>query len=489
MLKILVVDDDPMLRWTVKQSLEKVGHKIEEAHDGQAAAEKVEARPGYFDAVLLDVNMPRLSGIDALARIKEADPKVFCVVMTAYTDHKDAVAAIRLGAFDYLEKPVDSKLLIEILDHATQARELVEDAGLSAPSLEFPDGRNMIGQSEPIKKVFEMIYKLSKVDTAVMIRGESGTGKELVARALHCNSFRKKGPFIAVNCAAIPENLIESELFGHEKGSFTGADKKKDGRFQAAAGGTLFLDEIGDMTQQMQVKLLRVLQEKTFTPVGSNKDQSADVRIIAATSRNLEEMMTKDQFRSDLFYRLNILPVKLPALRERREDIPSLVTHMISRFNKVHRKSLSGFDAAAMDCLQSYSWPGNIRELENVVEHAFIVTDGSSLRKEALPEHVVLFKNGASGRDKPLREYLSPIIDFDSEDTQRSAPSKQNLSSELEAELNFPVMKERFERDFICKALEFHRGRINQTAIHTQMTKVTLLRKLEKYGINPKEFY
>jgi transcriptional regulator with PAS, ATPase and Fis domain len=320
--------------------------------------------------------------------------------------------------------------------------------------------------------VFQVIYKLSKVDTSVLIRGESGTGKELVARALHYNSHRKRGPFVAVNCAAIPEYLIESELFGHEKGAFTGADKKKMGKFQYAQGGTLFLDEIGDISPSMQVKLLRVLQDKTFTSVGGLQEIKMEVRIIAATNRPLETMIENSQFRADLFYRLNVLPILLPPLRERIEDLPHLIQYMIHKYNALHRRQITHLDSQAFARLHAYHWPGNIRELENMIEHAFIMEPSAVITLASLPTHML------SARAPKLA-------------VERSIPQSASLLThpDLSLDLNYPVLKERFEKDFLIRALRTFSGKINQTAMHTKMTKLTLLRKLDKYGINPKDFY
>ncbi len=477
MLKILVVDDDETLRLTVRSALQTRGFQVTEADDGQTAVDMV-AAGSEFDVVILDVNMPRLSGLEALAQIKDAAPRTICLVLTAFTDVKDAVVAIKHGAYDYLEKPVEAERLLRLIDSATQANEMVEAASYSAPQVQFDEGKPIIGGSASMGKIFEIIYKLSKVDTSVLIRGESGTGKELVARALHFNSHRKKGPFVAVNCAAIPENLIESELFGHEKGSFTGADRKKIGKFQFANGGTIFLDEIGDISPQMQVKLLRVLQDKRFTPVGGNVEQDSDVRIIAATNRPLEKMIEKDTFRSDLFYRLNVLPIHLPPLRERREDIPALAEYMRRKFNRIHSRTVSGFTQEAMAALRLSGWPGNIRELENVIEHAFIIESTDRISLSSLPGHIQAVIEKSSGDLRTTEETIAAV----------NADAGTSMMPDF-AELKYPVLKERFEKEFIIRALRAFNGRINQTAEHTQMTKVTLLRKLEKYGINPKEFY
>lgn len=475
-MKVLVVDDDATLRLTVKLALEERGYEVDEAEDGMVAVAKVESCPDY-DCVLLDVNMPNMSGLEALQRIREINSQIFCLILTAYSDVKDAVTAIKHGAYDYVEKPVDGEQIVALLDLATQANALVEKIALSAPS--FAEGRNIIGDSNKIRRVFDIIYRLSKVDTPVLIRGESGTGKELVARALHYNSHRKKGPFVGINCAAIPDNLIESEFFGYERGAFTGADRKKVGKFQYALGGTLFLDEIGDISASMQVKLLRVLQEKVFSPIGGNKDVAADVRVVAATNAPLEDMIDKGGFRSDLFYRLNVMPIILPPLRERVEDIESLVEFMINKFNEEHSRNIAGISKAGLACLQKYNWPGNIRELENVIEHAFIMETGDWLEIGSLPDVVRCeFPAGALElSDEQVGHVDSAIV----------APWEGQPDGE--DSLNYPELKAQFEKEFIIKALKTFNGRVNKTAAHTKMTKVTLLRKLEKYGINPREYY
>ena len=472
-MRTLVVDDDETLRLTVRSVLESRGYEVHEASDGQHALEMVEAK-GPYEAVILDVNMPRMSGLEALTRIKEHNPSTFCLVLTAYSNIEDAVVAIKQGAYDYLEKPVDGERILKAVDAAMAANALVEQISFSAPQLEFDKGRKIIGSSSSIQRVFEIMHRLAKVDTSVLVRGESGTGKELVARAIHYNSHRMKGPFVAVNCAAIPENLIESELFGHEKGAFTGADRRKVGKFQFADGGTIFLDEIGDISPQMQVKLLRVLQEKVFTPVGGNQELQADMRVIAATNRPLEEMIDQGDFRTDLFYRLNVMPITLPSLRDRREDILPLADFMIKKFNKSHSRQIKGLHKSAMNALRLYGWPGNIRELENVIEHAFIVEGSSLIQLASLPDHVQALGSSESGDDQ-----LMP-----GEPGAKDGDMLSNVG-----ELNYPQLKERFEREFLIRALKAFDGRINQTAEHTNMTKVTLLRKLDKYDIDAKQYH
>jgi DNA-binding NtrC family response regulator len=304
MLKVLVVDDDAGLRLAVGSTLRNTTRfTVDDAVDGQHAIEKLEgikAQGGQYDVAILDVDMPRLNGIETLKKIKEMAPQTIVLIMTAYATINDAVTAVKEGAYNYISKPVKGDELLQLVDRAIEAHDMISSAAASSPVLVEP-GRKFIGKNVEMQKVFDLISRLSNVDTAVLIRGESGTGKELVAKAIHFNSARKDQKFVAINCSAIPENLFESELFGHEKGAFTGADQRKIGKFQYAEGGTLFLDEVGDMPLLMQAKLLRVLQEKVFTPVGSNRELEANVRIIAATNRPLEKMIEDGQFREDLF--------------------------------------------------------------------------------------------------------------------------------------------------------------------------------------------
>lgn len=306
---VLIVEDDQELRTTLTEVFERSHFDVDESCDGLDALEKINRkRP---DLVMLDVNMPRLNGLDCLTRIKEIDPSIVVIIMTAYSAIEDAVRAIKEGAYNYLAKPIKHQAVVEMVQRAIEAQKMIRNMALSAPVVRFEAGE-IVGGSNEMQKVYSIIHKLAKVDTAVLIRGESGTGKELVARAIHYNSARKDLKLVAINCSSIPETLFESELFGHEKGAFTGADRRQIGKFQFAEGGTVFLDEIGDLSPAMQVKLLRVLQEKKFTPVGSNREIDMDVRVIAATNRNLEEMMKNGSFREDLFYRLNVIPVFLP---------------------------------------------------------------------------------------------------------------------------------------------------------------------------------
>ena len=499
MLRVQVVDDDQGLRLSVKTALATANKfEIEEAFDGINALETIKASSQKFDVVILDVDMPRLNGLETLRQIKEFDPGIIVIIMTAHATLNDAIQAVKDGAYNYLPKPVPSEELVQLIDKALLAHNLISNIAVSAPVM-VEEGRKIIGHTTSMQKVFNIIHRLAKVDTPVLIRGASGTGKELVARAIHFNSARKDEKFVAINCSAIPENLFESELFGHEKGSFTGADQRKIGKFQFAEGGTLFLDEVGDMPQLMQVKILRVLQEKVFTPVGSNREFPSNVRIIAATNRPLEEMIKTGAFREDLFYRLNVVPIFLPALSERKEDMEHMVNIFIRKFNQTHGKKINGISPDAMAVLKKHSWPGNIRELENVIEHAFVLENTNILTLSSLPESILISTgtslfdfephNVAAGLAHTRPDAISAahnIEDLDSEDDEDISTSLTGL--ELNASLDFNAQKEAFEKEFIIKALKTFKGRINQTALHANIPKKTLLRKIEKYGIVAKDY-
>ena len=502
MFKVLVVDDDSGLRLTVASALGEASYLVDQAQDGEEAVNKV--RANNYNLVLLDVNMPRMNGLEALKQIKAYDPSIIAIMLTAYSNVRDAVEATKEGAYNYLEKPIKAENLVYMIDKALKAHNMVKSVSFSAPVIKLPGGTTFVGQSSEMKKVFNVIDKLSRVDTAVLIRGESGTGKELVANAIHYNGPRKDERFVTVNCSAIPENLIESEFFGHEKGSFTGADSRKIGKFQYADGGTLFLDEIGDISAGMQVKLLRVLQEKKFTPVGSNREVEVNVRIVAATNRNLEEMIKGGEFREDLFYRLNVLPVFLPPLRDRKDDIEHLAHYFVDKFNQIHRKNIKEIGPQAMQLLKHYNWPGNIRELENVIEHAFVIENGTEITPQSLPETIVGLSLTSSVRSpmpapQPAglthagRNALAALADSadegDATDIAGVIPTIDSIGFKLDIEkLDFQANKEEFEKQFLISALKAFRGKINQTAIHANIPKKTLLRKLEKYGINAREF-
>lgn len=490
MFKVLVVDDDADLRLSVSSALSENHYRVDQATNGEEAVNRV--RAGNYQLVLLDVNMPNLSGLEALKEIKAHDPSIIVIILTAFSNVRDAVEATKEGAYNYLEKPIKAENLVYLIDKALKAQAQVRNMSLSAPVFKLPNGTDFIGQSTEMKRVFSVIDKLSRVDTAVLIRGESGTGKELVAQALHSNGPRKDNRFVTINCSAVPETLIESEFFGHEKGAFTGADSRKIGKFQYADGGTLFLDEIGDICPAMQVKLLRALQEKKFTPVGSNREVEVNVRIVAATNRNLEDMIKKGEFREDLFYRLNVLPIQLPPLRDRKNDIEALATYFIEKFNQQHHKNISRLAPEAMELIKAHSWPGNIRELENVIEHAFVIESGNEITASSLPDVLTGTRVRSMG--------LSVDLDDDSDDDMIDAEGEVLATGTMDIampgkgftldinRLDFQANKEEFERQFLISALKAFKGRINQTALHANIPKKTLLRKLAKYGISAREY-
>jgi two-component system response regulator AtoC len=471
-MNVLVVDDERELLVALTQVLVRMGHHVFEAENGEKALSIIKERgldsPASIHMVLLDVNMPGISGLDVMREIKLRDPSITVLIITAHGNIRDAVEAMREGAYNYIEKPVQQTDIEALVKKASEAHVLLHELGLSSPKMILDDGEEFIGKSHQMRAVFQVIHRLGQVNTSVLIRGENGTGKELVARAIHFNSPRKDKHFVAINCGAIPENLIESEFFGHEKGAFTGADNRHIGKFQYAEGGTLFLDEIGDILPSMQVKLLRVLQERKFTPVGSNREIRCDVRIVAATNKNLEDLIRNGTFRQDLFYRLNVMPVQLPALRERTEDIPNLVEHFIEKFNALHERrgterEIHGIREDALNALRNYTWPGNIRELENIIERAFVLENSRYITLASLPPELM-----------PKQEQVSTGV------SEARNPSMFAI--------DFHNQKEQFEREFILKALTRFNGRINQTATHAGIPKNTLLRKIRKYAINPTEF-
>jgi DNA-binding NtrC family response regulator len=498
MHKVLVVDDDKVLQQSVKQALEFHHFNVDVADNGKEAVSAVYREK--YDLVVMDVNMPEMDGLEALVEIKKHDSSTIVLILTAYSNVSDAVKAVKEGAYNYLEKPISSENLVALIKRALKARSMVETTAFSAPTLSLGEDSGsdkFVGESNSMQKVFDIISKLAKVNTPVLIRGESGTGKELVAKAIHYNGPRKDNKFVAVNCGAISENLIESELFGHEKGAFTGADSRKIGKFQYADGGTLFLDEIGDISPAMQVKLLRVLQEKKFTPVGSNREITADVRIIAASHKPFEEMIKEGTFREDLFYRLNVLPVYLPPLRERKDDIPHLVNYYIAYFNNVHGLEIKSMSADALDAMKSYAWPGNIRELRNTIEHCFIMESSDQINTGSLP-HKVRLDEEQEDRSSELED--DSVIDF--KEIQNSVldkdPSENDNSNyqftfateeDGRVKLDFQAAKDKFEKEFIVQALMLNKGKINQTALNANIPKKTLLRKIEKYEVNPKDYY
>jgi DNA-binding NtrC family response regulator len=385
--RILVVDDDLEILESVADVLRQAGYDVDEAKDGKKAIKCIDA--GSYDLVLTDLNLPKLDGMKVLRHVLDESPDTICIILTGFGTIKGSVEAIKMGAFDYISKPVKSDEIVIVVEKALKYRRLERENVLLKQQLRKKyQFENFIGDSKPIQKVFELIEKVADTDSTVLITGESGTGKELIAKAIHYNSYRRDNPMVVINCGAIPEELLESELFGHEKGAFTGAHKMRVGRFELANGGTIFLDEIGDMSPNLQVKLLRVLQEQKFERVGGTRTLEIDVRIIAATNKNLINAVNRGTFRQDLYYRLNVIPIKVPPLRHRKSDIPLLIDFFFKRIDPRKRNGISGFSSDAGEALVAYDWPGNVRELENMVERMSILANGDQVELEDVPESI-----------------------------------------------------------------------------------------------------
>lgn len=382
--RILVVDDETSIREFMEIFLKKEGYDVTLAEDGAKAKDILAKRT--FEMVISDLQMPNLTGMELLKHAREAYPETVFVMMTAFGTLENAVEAMKIGAYDYLTKPCKIDEVRLVIQNALRTRHLeVENRVLKKELVKEYSFQNVIGNSAAMHSIFDLIKRVSATPTNVLITGESGTGKEVVAKAIHYNGPLKDRPFITVNCGAIPENLMESEMFGHKKGSFTGAIADKTGLFEAADGGTLFLDEVGELPLTIQVKLLRAIQERVIRRVGATDDLKIDVRIIAATNRNLEDMVAKGGFRQDLYYRLNVINIKTPSLRERREDVPLLAAHFLKKYNDKLGKSIGGISTEAMDILRKYDYPGNVRELENLIERTVALEGGATILPESLP--------------------------------------------------------------------------------------------------------
>jgi DNA-binding NtrC family response regulator len=382
--KILIVDDETIMRESLAGWLERDGHAIQTASSGEEALKK--CRENRFDILLVDIKMGGMSGLEVLRRIKESDADVAVVMITAYGSIATAIEAMKNGAFDYMLKPFDPNelgvLIEKIVRHQQQAR---ENLYLKEQFKERTRFENMIGQSEPMQKVFDLICDVAPADTTVLITGETGTGKGLAAKAIHSHSRRCHGPYVVVNCGAIPEHLMETELFGHMKGAFTDAKETKKGRLELAHGGTLFLDEIGEIGMRMQIDLLRVLEDRVFYRVGGTQPMEADFRVVAATNRSLEQAIRDGRFREDLYYRLNVVALTLPPLRQRKQDIPLLAEHFLHRYVQETHRSIDRISRDALDEMMVYDWPGNVRELENAIERAVVVGKTRQIMPEDLP--------------------------------------------------------------------------------------------------------
>ncbi|EFL51429.1 two component, sigma54 specific, transcriptional regulator, Fis family [Solidesulfovibrio fructosivorans JJ]] len=449
--QILVVDDDAGHLSMLRTVLSGWGFVPQGASDGEQAVAMV--REKAYDAVLLDVRMAGMGGMEALSRIKEYNPSVPVIIMTAYSSVETAIAALKTGAYDYLTKPLDLDVLRLTLERALDHMRLAaENASLREQLGPSAGGQEIIGKSKAMRDLFNMIGLVAPTEATVLITGESGTGKELVAKAIHAGSPRASGPLVAVNCAALSETLLESELFGHEKGAFTGAERRREGRFLAANKGSIFLDEIGEIAQPIQAKLLRVIQEREIQRVGGDKPVGVDVRILAATNRDLKKEVEEGRFREDLYYRLNVVSITVPPLRERAEDIPLLAQFFLARFAEKNRKRIKGFTPSAMDNLIHCPWPGNVRELENAVERAVILSVG---------EYV-------SERELPLCDPIGTKADAGA-----GAGDVGGLTGRALDDV---------EREVILATLESCGGNKSETARVLGITRATLHKKLKKYG-------
>ncbi len=447
--KVLVVDDDNAHRTMLRALASGWGYDIEEANDGSVAIEKAKDFP--YDLVLMDIRMLKVSGLEAMEQIKAHNPSIPVIIMTAYSSVETAVAALKNGAYDYLTKPLDfDKLRLTMARAMEHIRLKAENQRLKEHLGQRFDRQNIIGNSPAINHLLDTVVQVAPSEATVLITGESGTGKELIAGALHYNSARKDGPFLKINCAAITETLFESELFGHEKGAFTGADRQKDGRFLLAKGGTLFLDEISEMPLTMQVKLLRVIQEKEIMRVGGEQVIPVDVRLIAATNKNLSDAISKKEFREDLYYRLNVVQLQVPPLRDRREDVPLLVQFFLEQFSQKNRKDIKGITPSAMDCMLRYDWPGNVRELMNAMERAVVMSRSAYLEEADIPTILP-------------PDTVPPPSNY--------APSYAGL----------PL--EQVEKTAILQTLSAVGGNKSEAARQLGITRKTLHKKLKSYGM------
>ncbi len=461
---LLIVDDEPDILLVMSANLKKEGYEVDTAEDGIAALKKVEARD--YDAIIVDHQMPRLTGMAFLERLRDGDTPaagqrdIPVIVVTAYGTIEMAVKAMKDGAYSYLTKPIEYDDLSRQVKNAVERRRLSREIETLRHEVEekYQFG-NILGKNPRMQEIFQVVRTVAETDATVLIQGESGTGKELIARAIHYNSRRKDRPFVVVSCSALPETLLESELFGHEKGAFTGAIRQRIGRFEHADGGTIFLDEIGEMSMPVQLKLLRVLQEREVERVGGNETIKVDVRLIAATHKDLFRAIRERLFREDLFYRLNVVPIKLPPLRERLDDVPLLASHFVKKYCDRNKKELMSFSPQALSSLARYSFPGNVRELENIIERAVIMEKGDTIRR------IDLGPPGAGpGLAQPALGDLQP----------------------------FPKMKaecvERFEREYLSRVLRMYHGNISKSAQHAGINIKNFHEKMARYGLKKEEF-
>jgi DNA-binding NtrC family response regulator len=454
MAKILIVDDNPEVLKLIANILETNDYEVETVSRGVSAIKKLEGND--YDMVLTDLMMPDVDGMQVLEHVKSKASRTMCIILTGHGTIKSSVKAIKNGAFDYITKPVSPSELLIIVEKALKFKNLEEENIRLKKELKGKyHYKNIVGTSQVIKKIYDLIEKVSDTDGTVLITGASGTGKELIARSIHYNSQRSDKPLVVINCGAVPEALLESELFGHEKGAFTGAYKKRIGRFEMANGGTVFLDEIGEMSPALQIKLLRVLQEQQFERVGGTKTIHVDLRFIAATNKNLTTAINMEKFREDLYYRLNVIPIKVPSLKMRRSDIPLLIDFFVKKFQKIKDKKITGFSQSAMDAMWAYDWPGNVRELENVLKRLTILCEGPVVSLDDLPENI----RDVSGASRMDEEVI------------------------LGDELNLNEAVQDYEKRIILEALEKTNWVKSKAAKLLNINRTTLVAKIKKQNI------
>jgi two-component system, NtrC family, response regulator AtoC len=462
---LLIIDDEPDIRLVMSANLKKEGYEVETAEDGAAALQKLEGRD--FDAIIVDHQMPRLTGMELLEHLRNGRhggpdrTEIPVIVVTAYGTIEMAVKAMKDGAYSYLTKPIQYEELSMQVKNAVERRKLSREVENLRHAVEerYQLG-NILGKNPQMQEIFHLVRTVAETDATVLIHGESGTGKELIARAIHYNSRRKDRPFVTVSCSALPETLLESELFGHEKGSFTGAIRQRIGRFEMADGGTVFLDEIGEMSMPVQIKLLRVLQEREFERVGGNKPVKVDVRVIAATHTDLHRAMNERLFREDLFYRLNVVPIKLPPLRDRLDDVPLLAAHFLNKYSEKNHKRIAMISTEGLSSLMRYSYPGNVRELENIIERAVIMEKGDTLTKIDLKR----VDSGKYDKQSPMR---NDIETFRKKKTE---------------------VVEKFEKEYFTRLLKMYNGNMSRASQHAGINIKNFHEKMARYGLKKEEF-
>ena len=461
--RILVVDDEEIVIRSCLRILEGNGYEIDVAHDGHDALRKVESNT--YDVMILDIMMPNLGGLEVLRRVKETHPDIDVIMITGLSQIDTAVQAMKLGAFDYISKPFEPDELKLVVQRARERRQLLQE-NLNLKSAVSSKYRfdNIIGSSPPMQAVYRLVAQCAPTSSTVLLTGESGTGKELIARAIHYNSLRKDKPFVAVDCNSLSENLLESELFGHVKGAFTGAVTSKKGMFEVAGSGSLFLDEIGNFSPATQAKLLRVLQEREFRAVGDTRTQTANFRLITATNRDLNAMVVAGTFRDDLYYRINIFPIHIPALRDRRDDIPALAYHFLKTFSAELGKKVTDISEGAMSALTNYSWPGNVRELENVIQRAAILTSDTVIR----------------------RAHLVNIVDPSRQPEDFAVPRTGDELKRLKKAAREKSVEE-IEKQFVLEALKRNQWNVTKSAEDTGLQRPNFQALMKKYAIRVRD--